>query len=77
MDESRSLDFETYRQSREMKRIGKRAVRKAQEESRKLHVPNVYSINGTVVYELPDGLWTTTDPFADLPPRQRSQDRIQ
>jgi len=47
-----------------MKRIGLRAVEKAQEESRKLRVPNVYSVEGRLVYELPDGRITSRDPFA-------------
>ncbi len=31
------------------------AVREAQEESRRLGVPNVYSFNGRIYYELPNG----------------------
>jgi hypothetical protein len=38
-------------------------VRKAQEESRRLGVPNVYSINGTIYYERPDGTLSTEDPY--------------
>jgi len=63
MNNDRILSVETYRQAGEMLRIGSRAVRKAQEESRRLNVPNVYSHNGTLYYELPDGRLTTTDPF--------------
>ena len=63
MNEVRSLSLETYRRGVEFHRIGSRAVRKAQEESRRLKVPNVYSHNGTLIYELPDGQLTTTDPL--------------
>ena len=63
MDEARPLDVETYRRGAQFHRIGSRAVRKAQEESRRLGVPNVYSHNGTLYYELPDGRLTTVDPF--------------
>lgn len=35
--------------------IAKDAVRKAQEESRRMGVPNVYSINGKILYEWPNG----------------------
>jgi hypothetical protein len=63
MSEQQALDLETYRQASELLRIGSRAVRKAQEESRRLGVPNVYSHNGTLFYELPSGELTTTDPF--------------
>jgi len=59
------LSIETYRQSSEFHRIGNRAVRKAQEESRRHNVPNVYAHNGTLYYELPDGHLTTVDPFED------------
>jgi len=60
-----SLSIGTYRQSSEFQRIGNRAVRKAQEESRRNNVPNVYAHNGTLYYELPDGRLTTVDPFGD------------
>jgi len=39
------------------------AVREAQEESRRLGVPNVYEINGVTHYELPNGELTTEDPY--------------
>ena len=57
------LSVETYRRAFEIQRIGSRAVRKAQEESRRLGVPNVYSINGILHYELPNGELTTVDPY--------------
>jgi hypothetical protein len=44
-------------------RIGNRAVRKAQEENRRKGIPNVYSINGKIVFELPDGSLTTDYQF--------------
>ncbi len=44
-------------------RIGRAAVREAQEESRRLGVPNVYSINGFLYYELPSGELSRTDPM--------------
>ena len=46
-------------------RVGNRAVKKAQEENRKKGLPNVYSLNGTIVWQMPDGSVTTTDPFKD------------
>jgi hypothetical protein len=63
MSEQNTIDIETYRQAAELLRIGSRAVRKAQEESRRLGVPNVYAHNGTLYYELPNGELTTVDPF--------------
>jgi hypothetical protein len=44
-------------------RIGNRAVREAQEENRRLGIPNVYSINGVLYWELPDGTLSRTDPY--------------
>jgi hypothetical protein len=66
MSEVCTLSIEVYRHGVELQRIGSRAVKKAQEESRRLKVPNVYTHNGTLYYELPDGRLTTVDPFEDV-----------
>ena len=58
-----SIDLATFRKYEEIMRIGRRAVHKAQEESRRLGVPNVYSINGFLYYELPSGELSRTDPY--------------
>jgi len=63
MKTARSLSIETYRQAAEFQRIGNRAVQKAQEEKRRRKIPNVYSHNGRLYYELPDGRLTTVDPY--------------
>lgn len=47
--------------------IVNRAVKKAQDENRRKGIPNVYVVNGTIVWQLPDGTVTTTDPFANAP----------
>ncbi len=44
-------------------RIGNRAVKKAQEKNRQKGLPNVYSINGKILYALPDGTFTTEYTF--------------
>jgi hypothetical protein len=49
------LSRETYEQAMEIIRIGNTAVRKAQEENHRLGLPNVYSRNGKLIYEMPDG----------------------
>jgi len=41
------------------------AVRKAQAENRRMGVPNVYSYNGQIYYELPNGEITRTPPESD------------
>lgn len=44
--------------------IANKAVAIAQEENRRLGIPNVYSLNGTIVWQLPDGTVTTSNPDA-------------
>jgi len=43
----------------EITQIGNRAVRKAQEENRRLGISNVYSKRGYLYYQLPNGEITT------------------
>jgi len=43
--------IEAYRQAAEIRRIATRAVRKAQDESRRLGVANVYSRNGRLYFD--------------------------
>ena len=64
------IPADAIRRHDEIVRIGRIAVQKAQEESRRLGVPNVYSINGFLYYELPSGELSRTDPWggADTPP---------
>ena len=57
------LDLEIYRRNFELQRIGNEAVRAAQEENRRLGIPNAYSRNGRLYFELPNGEITEEDPF--------------
>ncbi len=57
------LDPRFIRKAVEFQRIASQAVRKAQEESRRLDVPNVYFINGRTYYELSDGTLSLDDPY--------------
>lgn len=41
----------------------------AQEENRRKGIPNVYSINGTLVWQLPDGTVTMHDPGKPAEPK--------
>ncbi|HEX9962048.1 MAG TPA: hypothetical protein VGB00_14020 [Pyrinomonadaceae bacterium] len=43
------MNPETLQRAFELQRIGNRAVKKAQEENRRLGIPNWYSINGVIV----------------------------
>ena len=49
------LSSDIYKETLEFLRIGNRAVKRAQEENRKKGIPNVYSFNGHIYYELPNG----------------------
>ena len=49
------ISRETYERALEFVRIGNRAVREAQAENHRLGLPNIYSRNGKLIYEMPDG----------------------
>ena len=50
--------------------IANRAVRRAQDENRRHGIPNVYSVNGTLLWQMPDGSITTVDPMrSSIPSR--------
>ncbi len=55
MKQKTKLKSETYERLLEFERIGNRAVRRAQEENHRLGLPNIYSRNGKIIYEMPDG----------------------
>ena len=55
-------DHPSLQRMNELLRIGRAAVLKAQEESRRMGVPNVYSYDGVIYYELPNGELTTEVP---------------
>jgi len=55
-------DVDTYQKVDELMRVCRTAVRKAQAESRRLGVANVYSFGGQLYYELPNGEYSRTRP---------------
>jgi hypothetical protein len=55
MKQKTRLKIETYEKALEYQRIGNRAARQAQEENHRLGLPNIYSRNGKIIYEMPDG----------------------
>ena len=57
------VNLDIYKQARVFLRLGNRAVKRAQEENRKKGIPNVYSFNGHIYYELPNGELTREDPY--------------
>jgi hypothetical protein len=48
-------ELKLFRAASEWSRIASSAANKAIEENRRLGVPNVYSINGRIYFELPNG----------------------
>lgn len=62
---SSSVSHATYEKAAEIVRIGNAGVRRAQEESRRLGVPNVYSIHGILYYELSSGELSREDPYKE------------
>lgn len=59
------LSREAIEDFEEIEQIGTAAVQRAQEENRRLGIPNAYSRNGTLYFELPDGTITQEDPFVE------------
>ena len=49
------ISAETYKRMADLVRIGNRAVREAQAENHRLGLPNIYSRNGNIIYEMPNG----------------------
>jgi hypothetical protein len=65
MTEKPKLTAETYARIDELVRLGGIAVAEAQDDSRRLGVPNVYSINGRIYYETPAGELSAIDPYSN------------
>ena len=67
MKQEKFVDFiddpELYKLSTLAKKAGNKAAHETQEENRKLGIPNVYSLNGKIYFELPDGTITTKSPW--------------
>ncbi len=61
-------NVETFQKVDELMRVFRSAVRKAQAESRRLGVANVYFIDGQPLYELPNGEYTRTPPSSTESP---------
>lgn len=65
MKHDSSLAPEIYQHALEFLRIGNEAVRNTREENRRLGIPNVFSVDGHLCWELPNGEITFDDPDAD------------
>ena len=60
-------NVDTFQRIDELMRVCRSAVRKAQAESRHLGVANVYSFDGQLYYELPDGAFSRHRPSSAKP----------
>jgi hypothetical protein len=58
-----TTDDKALSRADDVSEIMKAAVERAQDESRRLGVPNVYSIEGVLWYELPNGKLSRDDPY--------------
>ena len=54
---------ETYELTLKIARIGSRALRQAHEENHRLGLPNIFTRNKKLYFEMPDGTITTDNPF--------------
>ena len=57
------LSKETYARIDDLIRIGGEAVTRAQNDSRRLGVPNVYAFHDRIYYETPSGELSLRDPY--------------
>ena len=55
MDKKNLRTLRIYRFAAELTRIGNKAIEKVRKENKALNLPLVYSKNGRIYYELPDG----------------------
>ncbi len=54
---------ETYELTLKIARIGNRALREAHKENHRLGLPNIFTRNKELYFEMPDGTITTDNPF--------------
>ena len=50
--------------SEKLLKLGNRAIKKAHENNHKKGIPNVYCVNGKIIFELPNGEITTKYSFS-------------
>ena len=54
---------ETYELTLKIARIGSRALREAHKENHRQSLPNIFTRNKNLYFEMPDGTITTDNPF--------------
>ena len=55
--------IETYELTLKIARIGNLALREAHEENHRQNLPNIFTRNKNLYFEMPDGTITTDNPF--------------
>ena len=60
------MEKEDYQTLIQWARIGNRAIKKAQRENHRCGLPNVYSKNNRLYFELPDGTMTMENPLTKV-----------
>ena len=65
MNRKSNLTPEVRARLDKLSQLAKEAIAEAQEESRRMGVPNVYEFNGRVYYELPNGELSLEDPYVE------------
>lgn len=56
------MNKENYESFLKMTNIFQKAIKKAQKRHKEMGIPNVYSKNGKIIWELPDGTLTNKRP---------------
>ena len=65
MNQTKQGDLEAFQMGFEIEKIGNEAIREIKRENRKLGLPVVFSRNGEIFYEMPDGTITKDSPFRE------------
>ncbi len=58
-------DLEVFQLGFEIEKIGNEAIETVKVENKKMGIPLVFSRNGEIFYELPDGSVTNKSPFIE------------
>ncbi len=58
-------DLEVFQLGFEIEKIGNEAIESVKRENKKMGIPLVFSRNGEIFYELPDGRVTKKSPFTE------------
>ena len=57
---------EVYELTLEIARIGSQALREAHKENHSRNLPNIFTRNKNLYFEMPDGTITTDNPFKQM-----------